>query len=160
MRSPLDTYRLPAKNSGGVFGAMRKFDVHTGIDLYCEHMDPVYAIERGRVLTVCPFTGPRAGSYWWHDTDAIVISGSSGIILYGELTTSLKPGDLVEEGQLIGLVKTVLKKDKGLPMTMLHLELYDHGYEVELGGDAGVVWQLGSERPAHLLDPTTLINKI
>jgi len=44
---PLNNYILPVDNSQGLFGAIRKHDIHTGIDLYCEKHDIVYAIEDG-----------------------------------------------------------------------------------------------------------------
>lgn len=34
MTSPLKRYKPP--HADGVFGAVRKYDIHTGIDLYCE----------------------------------------------------------------------------------------------------------------------------
>ncbi len=85
---------------------------------------------------------------------AIMIEGESGVILYGETyEPSLKVGDKVSEGQQIGNVKRVLKKDKGLPMTMLHIELYEHGYR----GD-GEVWI--SEKPMMLLNIEEILVKI
>lgn len=60
MTSPLKRYKPP--HAGGVFGAVRKYDIHTGIDLYCESGDHVYAIEDGIVVNVCHFTGPKVGS--------------------------------------------------------------------------------------------------
>jgi murein DD-endopeptidase MepM/ murein hydrolase activator NlpD len=58
MTSPLKRYKTP--HAGGVFGAVRKYDIHTGIDLYCELEDPVYAIEDGVVVNVCHFTGSKS----------------------------------------------------------------------------------------------------
>ena len=51
------------------------------------------------------------------------------------------------------IVKRVLKKDKGLPMTMLHIELYEHGYR----GD-GEVWI--TEKPMMLLNIEEILEKI
>jgi len=149
---PLNNYILPVDNSQGLFGAIRKHDIHTGIDLYCEKHDIVYAIEDGVVVNVCVFTGPGAGLPWWNDTKAVLIEGKSGVILYGELDTELMIGDLIKEGDMIGMILTVLKKDKGLPMNMLHLELYERGYR----GD-GEIWRIGEDKPKFLLDPTKLI---
>lgn len=61
MQFPIkDKFSLPT--SEGVFGAKRKFDMHTGIDLYCTEQTPVYAIEDGIVIGVENFTGPNADS--------------------------------------------------------------------------------------------------
>jgi hypothetical protein len=47
----------------------------------------------------------------------------------------------------------VLKKDKGLPMTMLHVELY------EKGAREAVIWGLGDNQPQTLLDPSKLFKR-
>ncbi len=155
MFPPLKNYILPSKSSQGWFGAERKFDIHTGIDLYCDEHKEVFCMEDGIVLKIIPFTGEKANSPWWNNTDAILIKGQSGIILYGEVSSFVKKDDIVREGDLIGKVLRVLKNDKGLPTTMLHLELYEHEYEGE-----GEVWELGKDKPKYLLDPIDLINKI
>lgn len=156
MKFPLKDYQLqiPKKPHQGGFGAVRKFDIHTGIDLYCCPDQEVYAMEDGEVIDIIPFTGINAGSPWWNDTIAVLIKGKSGIILYGEIESSLKRGDLVKEGDIVGKVKTVLKKNKGLPMTMLHIELYS-----SYSGDA-VIWELGESMPNGLLDPTPLLEQV
>lgn len=143
---------IPSGNHPGAFGTPRKHDVHTGIDLYCEDGDYVYAIEDGIVVNICDFTGPKANLPWWNDTRAILIEGKSGVILYGELSEEVSIGDTVSEGQLIGKIKRVLKINKGLPMDMLHLELYETGYR----GD-GEIWNLGEPKPNMLNDPSILL---
>jgi hypothetical protein len=94
---------------------------------------------------------------WWNNTKAIAINGKSGVINYGEVVPheNLKVGDKVKEGDLIGWVATVLKKDKGkVPsITMLHIELYS-----EYNGD-WCLWELDEEKPINLLDPTELLIK-
>ena len=137
----------------GRFGGKRKFDTHTGVDLYCEPGTPVYAMEDGVVVSVEYFTGTNAQSPWWHDTKAVTIEGVSGVILYGEVETSLKAGDRVSEGQEIAKVVQVLKNDKGLPMTMLHLELYKLGYK-----GSGEWWK--ETQPEDLLDVETILRKV
>ena len=129
----------------GTFGAQRRCDIHTGFDNYCNVNEPVFAIEKGKVINIPYFTGEKADSKWWNETKAILIEGHSGIILYGELDPLVKIDDFIEEGQLIGKVLTVLKEDKGLPMTMLHIELYKHGYR----GD-GEWWYTGQDKPKYL----------
>ena len=149
MTFPLQEYEWPGIE--GSFAAVRKHDIHTGIDLYCKPGSRVLAIESGIVVAVENFTGPKAGSPWWNDTQAVLVEGKSGVVCYGEIDTSLSVGDVVQEKSLIGEVITVLKKDKGKPMTMLHLELYEHGIT------ESVIWELESKKPKGLLDPTGLL---
>ncbi len=99
-------------------------------------------------MVIEEFTGARAGSPWWHDTFAVLVEGASGVVLYGELAPAVIVGAKVERGDLVGRVLTVLKRDKGLPMTMLHLELY------ERGARASVWWRHGEAQPAGLRDPS------
>lgn len=139
----------------GLFGASRKWDIHTGYDLYCDPGQLVVAMEDGVIVKIENFTGPSAEppTPWWNDTQAIMIEGATGVILYGEVKPldSIKVGDKVKAGKIIGKVITVLQKDKGLPMTMLHLEVYKPGTRET------VVWNLGESQPSTLLDPTMLL---
>lgn len=133
------------------FGAVRKYDVHTGIDLYVDAGTKVCAMEPGMVVAVCDFTGIAAESPWWLDTKAVMVEGASGVVLYGEIDTVLNKGDYVFEGDTIGHVLRVIKKDKGKPLAMLHLELYTPGTTEP------VWWKLEEKQPENLLDPTRLI---
>lgn len=145
MRSPLNKiYDLNDIPVQGRFGGIRKYDRHTGVDLYCAEGDPVYAFEDGKVLRICNFTGEIAGSPWWNDTKAVLIEGNSGVLLYGEMKP-IELGEEVKKGDLIGHVVRVLKKDKGLPTCMLHMECYEHGYQGE-----GEWWRLNEEKPIML----------
>ena len=137
----------------GMFGSVRKHDVHTGVDIYCENGRLVLAAEDGIVVAVENFTGPNAEdpSPWWNDTKAILVEGLSGVILYGEVDPCVHVGERVMQGQGIGRVVCVLKKDKGRPMAMLHFELY------HLGTRKSVWWRLGETKPRELLDPTELL---
>ncbi len=94
------------------------------------------------------------GTPWWNDTNFILLRGESGAILYGEITFNkdILNVEHVKEGDLLGWVKTVLKEDKGKPMTMLHIELYNENYI----GD-GVIWKLGEQKPEILRDITSLL---
>lgn len=152
MASPL---KIPLREPPlhGRFGVQRKHDIHTGIDLYAEEGTKIYAIESGQVISVVPFTGIPAESPWWLDTDAVMVEGPYGVILYGELSTDLKAGDFVFEGDIIGSVKRVLKKDKGKPVAMLHIECYTSGTKEP------VWWNIGEIQPSNLLDPTPLVEK-
>lgn len=134
----------------GSFAAVRKHDIHTGIDLYCSPGTEVYAVEAGKVALIGPFTGVSGNCPWWNDTWCVGVLGLSGFIVYGEIEPSVELGMEITEGQLIGKVLQVLKKDKGLPMSMLHLELYTRVMEP-------AVWELDKPIPEGLLDPTLLV---
>ena len=169
MLQPINiSYDISITPPHGRFGFPRKHDVHTGFDLYCSDGEPVYAMEDGIVTDVSHFTGEFTTPIpmpWWENTMAIAIEGKSGVILYGEIYEPiLKIGDKVVEGQIIANVKRVLRKDKGLPMSMLHIELYNHGYR----GDWSV-WNLENENteikvagkpPVDLLNIETILTKV
>ena len=142
--------RLPPPD--GRFGARRRYDVHTGIDLHCPEGSPVVAMEQGTVVAVPDFTGPEAGSPWWLQTRAIMVEGVSGVILYGEMTEAVRVGQTVLEGGLLGHVKRVLRNDKGRPTSMLHLEWHVQGTRLCADG-----WALDGEKPLSLLDPMGLL---
>lgn len=148
-------YNLPTGDDLGAFGVERKHDMHTGIDLYAEMGDSVYAIEEGEIVAIEWFTGPKVDMPWWNDTQAIAIRGKSGVINYGELIVNetLKVGMKVAEGDFLGCIFPVLRKDKGkVPsINMLHLELYS-----EYNGQ-WVMWELGRPKPENILDPTSLL---
>lgn len=152
-----DPRKLPVAGEAGAFGAIRTHDIHSGVDLYCELGDPVFAMEGGIVVAVEAFTGPHADSPWWNDTWAVLIEGASGVFCYGELVPSwwIVPGVNVVHGELIGNITPVLKKDKGVnPPNMLHLELYKPGTK------KSVWWRHGEEQPEELLDPTEILKNI
>ena len=146
-------YQIPTGEDFGAFGVTRKFDMHTGVDVYCNAGDECVAIEDGVVIAVEFFTGPSVDMPWWNDTQAVAIKGKSGIINYGEVRAYVKVGQEIKEGDFIGWVIPVLKVDKGkVPSTsMLHLELYS-----EYNGE-WVLWEVGAPQPSNLLDPTQLL---
>jgi murein DD-endopeptidase MepM/ murein hydrolase activator NlpD len=141
----------------GAFGVNRHLHVHTGVDLYAAYGTPVRAIESGKIIKIDWFTGPSINMPWWNDTRAVYIEGESGVFNYGEIQEyqNLKVGDTVKTGQFIGYVVTVLKKYKGRPMSMLHLELYDHGFT-----DTWREWKIGDPKPEHLQDPTLILTRM
>ena len=142
-------YEVPEGTHLGAFGSIRKHDIHTGVDLYCDHGDSVLAIEAGTVIAIEDFTGEKANSPWWNDTQAVLVKGKTGVFLYGEIHPVVKVGDSVLEGTLLGTVIPVLKKDKGkTPVTMLHMELYSHDCT------HSAIWNLDESMPAGLIDIT------
>lgn len=142
---------VPVGEHPGAFGVTRKNHIHEGVDLYCEPGTPVRAVEKGLVVWVGPFTGPGAGSPWWHDTQAVMVEGASGLVVYGEIDPAVTAGCQVGAGALIGRVKRVLRRDKGLPTSMLHIELRGRGKTESFE------WSLGTPRPEWLFDPTPFL---
>ncbi len=145
---------VPRSPHPGGFAVPRRYHVHEGVDLYCPVGTRVTAVEDGTVVAILDFTGSKAipPSPWWHDTQAVMVEGQSGVILYGEILTDLRIGNPIQAGDEIGRVIPVLKTDKGRPMSMLHLELHLPGTR-----DA-VEWVSGGPRPPSLLDPTELLD--
>jgi hypothetical protein len=145
---------IPVAEHVGAFGKVRKNHIHEGVDLYGQPGDVVHAMEAGVIVARRPFTGVAAGSPWWADTECVLIEGASGVLNYGEIKAheNIVPGAHVAAGEPIGVLVTVLLKDKGRPRTMLHLERYVAGTSVPL-----LEWSLNVEQPACLRDPTALL---
>ncbi len=139
---------LPLAPHPGSFGFERANHTHEGVDLYCIDLTPVHAVEDGEVVSIQRFTGSAIGSPWWEDTFCVMVEGESGVVLYGEVYNpqELLVGQTVFAGEYLSQVKRVLKKDKGRPMSMLHLELHQHGSR------SIPIWE--GEKPPYLLDPT------
>jgi phosphopantothenoylcysteine decarboxylase len=153
---------IPIGSHPGSFGAKRRKDVHTGVDLYCKDDSPVYAVEDGRVIGYERFTGELAGSPWWNDTDAILIEGASGVVCYGEIKKDFATphvGETVRRGCLVGRVSAVVREGRERPdvpghsRSMLHLELYKHGRTSVSSCWGG----LDEEMPDYMVDPTALL---
>lgn len=148
---------IPVLPHPGAFSCVRKNHIHEGIDLYCSENEEVVAMESGKIVSISIFTGKEVGSSWWNTTWSVMVEGTSGVINYGEIKPldDLKVGQEITEGQLIGNVIPVLKKDKGRPMNMLHLELYKSGTTKHISG-----WELNSNQPPNLLDPNILLQPL
>ncbi len=133
---PLKKYSgVPVQDHPGAFGVQRKYEIHTGVDLYTEDGEAVHAMETGIVVGIEPFTGAHDKSPWWNDTFCILIEGPSGVVCYGEVANicNLQIDQSVIRGEIIANVKRVLKDGKERPdipghsLSMLHLEKYPHG---------------------------------
>lgn len=148
LKCPPSVCEIPINPHPGSFAFKRRHHTHEGIDFYVKDGTRVYALEDGKVVGIENFTGPKAGSDWWHDTMALLVEGQTGVIVYGEIRVnkSIKLNQEIKKGQYLGIVKQVLKKDKGRPMSMLHLELHKHGTKK--------TYEWEGERPSSLLDPT------
>lgn len=139
----------------GLFAAIRKHDLHAGIDLYANIGEPVSSITTGIVVHIGQFTGAAVSSPWWNDTSCVVISDGLYDIVYGEIRPdNLHIGQSITMGDIIGHVQQVLKVDKGVtPTAMLHLECWKAGTYKD------VVWKTLNEQPDGLLNPVTLFNE-
>ena len=146
----LMTPKAMPTNPANMFGAVRKHHIHEGVDIASWSPDAVFAVEPGVVRRIDWFTGPQAGSPWWLPTKAVMVEGPTGLVVYGEISPrpELGIGVEVREGTCLGVTTRVLRKDKGLPTTMLHLELRAPGHTENFD------WQLGTPKPDWLLDPT------
>lgn len=145
---------IPEPPHPGAFGVVRKHHIHEGVDLYTPEGTPVWTVEEGLVVAVGVFTGPDAGSPWWHNTQYVMVEGRSGVVNYGEvMAADVRVGEILKPGSLVGHVKQVLRKDKGRPLSMLHIELYNHGV-IE-----PVEWEPRMSRPRILLDPTSFLKQ-
>lgn len=138
----------------GLFGVSRKYDTHTGLDLYCNPQTLVKCVSEGVVKEVIDFTGEKVGSPWWHDTQAVVIEIPNGTtMVYGELLPAVEPQQKVTVGQTLGWVKQVLMRDKGVnPPCMLHFELWESDYQ------SNYLWLLNQPAPKGLINPLKLFN--
>lgn len=142
---------LPTGRHPGAFGVERTHHIHEGVDLYCPTGTLVHAVEGGEVVEVAPFTGPSAGMPWWHDTQVALVEGPSGVVAYGEIAPTVTRGQRVQTGDPLGQVVQVLRKNKGRPVSMLHLELHTEGTRTCLE------WAPRAPRPPSLRDPTALL---
>lgn len=138
----------------GSFAAVRKHDIHCGVDIYLPEGTPVRFISSGVIVAVSQFTGEAVGTPWWNDTWAVyVYNAQEGTTqVYGELyPPDLCVGQGVESGALCGHVAKVLKVMKGRPMSMLHFEKY-FGLVKE-----SAEWLRGDPMPDKLMNPTKML---
>ena len=98
------SWDVPEAPHPGSYGAVRRHDRHTGVDIYVPEGTPVYALEDCRIISVSYFTGPNAKPPcpWWEETWAVtVINKSSTYLLYGELTPVVLEHDQRKAGNTI-----------------------------------------------------------
>ena len=104
------------------FGSDRGERAHAGIDLRSndDTYKDVYAMASGIVIGFSPsFTREGNGKYI---TQAIEIQSENGVVIrYCEISTSLRVGDKVVQGQQIG---KMARFNAGTNNVMLHLEIY------------------------------------
>ena len=147
---------IPIHPHVGAFGIKRRYDKHRGVDLYVPDGTQVFAVEDGEVMDIRHWTGVKANCDWWFDTESVAIEGVSGLVVYGEIIPDKKIhiGMKIVAGDLIGCVKRVLKKDKGRPTSMLHLELRKPGFfrNIDKNWDENL--------PNGIKDPTPYLKKL
>lgn len=149
---------IPSYYEPGSFGFQRKYEIHNGVDIYCQDGSKVFAVEDGEVVAIKQFTGKNLKMDWWLDTWAICIKGKSGVVCYGEMNQdfNFNVGDKVKQGDVIGTIKAVLPKEKirkdirNHNNAMLHIQLFkDYENDEQL-----LNWYPNKERNKMLLDPT------
>ncbi len=131
------------------FGARRTYSLHTGVDLYCNHLQPVASVEDGSVVGIRDFS-KRSKSPGNNRSRVILIEGASGVCVYGNVRERkrLKVGDRVKAGEIIGKVYQPNKKRRRKNECMLHFELYTKGTRKR------VTWSYNFPKPPQLLDPS------
>ena len=162
--SPLDNFSgIPTGNHLGSFAAVRKHDIHIGVDLYVDGNEPVMAVEDGVLVDIDTFTGASIGSSWWNETKAVVVKGASGYIVYGEIEPLISRSNycdnFIAKGQVIGKVIPVLPDHKKRPDILGHSNYMLHFEWLSRYPDTGSSkpfssWKIGNEKSDQLLDPT------
>ncbi len=113
---PVRAKILSVVGTGRGFGAYRTSTrLHAGIDYYVSNGagTPVYAMQSGTVIEYLPS--------FYYGTNSVAVQHADGSVArYCEISTSLRVGDKVTQGQQIATIKANTL-DGG---TMLHLELY------------------------------------
>lgn len=170
-----DSYNkeVPQQGMSGSFWENRGDRYHCGIDIFAPENSPVYAIQNGKVIDIGIFTSPETNDFW-NKTYYITIKTQQNInVKYAQLCdVSVRIGDFINAGQLIGKVALVIDKNKishNTPqyvremvtngqITSLHLEAYIAPIsEVKpyMGGNF-----LGEVKPYSLMDPTVFLNGV
>lgn len=134
------------------FGTSRNARTHAAIDISVGSGagTPVYAMADGVVMEYCPD--------FYYGTSSLGVRNTDGSVLrYCEITTPLRNGDTVTQGQAIGVLATNYY-DNGC---MLHLELYMGTREGGLTDKGNVQYDYVPSgaylRRGDLLDPTFLL---
>lgn len=165
--------RIPQKGEAGSFWEDRGDRYHCGVDLYAPENTEVVSVEDGIVVETGLMTSPEILPYW-NPTYYVIIEHDKGLFCkYGELARfTVKKGDEIEQGNLIGHVGMVLnskKIDGSCPLyiqklknknpSMLHLEVWEDEpvtvHKNYLGGN----W-FAEEMPENLRDPARYLGSL
>lgn len=149
---------LPMKPHPGAFGDVRARHIHEGIDIYAPPQTPVLAVEDGTIVGVTPLTGGETRNGYWHDMEAVLVMGKTGLVAYCEFKPldTLEPATEVKAGTELGHLyapdyayKNPNKPREDSTQThFLHLEL--HAPHAR----APVKWLVDAPLPPTLFDPT------
>ena len=152
----MESWTLPLKEDFKSITGSRKFAssrdsgkrAHAGIDFVAEAGTKVYAMTSGTVLQVYTF---------YETTKAVEVQNDDGSILrYCEISSDVKAGDKVKQGDVIG---TIMRATSGTEM--LHLELYrgDASGSLTQRNNKKYTYVDGDynfQRRSDLMDPTFL----
>lgn len=149
---------MPVAPHPGAFGDTRARHVHEGIDIYAPPLTPVLAVEDGMIVGVTPLSGSETRGGYWHDMEAVLVQGKSGVAVYCEITPlkSLEMAMPVKAGQQLGNIYPKGYKYKNENRTeedrdhelFLHLELHHPHTRMP------VKWLVNEAKPSTLFDPT------
>jgi len=158
--------KIPNKGANGSFWEDRGDRRHCGIDIYAPKNSNVISIENGKVMNIELFTSPNILSYWNLTKYVLIKCNDNLYFKYAELgDITVNVGQIINAGDPIGKVGTVLKKNKisnkspkyiqeikkNKNHSMLHFEVYNLvplKNKQYLGGN----W-FGDKKPKHLLNP-------
>lgn len=140
----------PVKPYRGIlnpFGAPREDGarIHAGVDVGAYPGDPIVAVTDGVVVRHVTGYGIGAG------LDAIAITHPEFDLLYGEIDVTVKPGDHVTAGDVIGRARK--NKDGN---TMLHIEAWERG----MSPAQFTRWMRGNPPPKGLLNVQKILDDI
>lgn len=146
---PAVSWSLPiGKYHPAGFGYSKSHNIHTGIDLYVPEGSTVHSVEDGTIIDIFKFTGPKTIYPQLLPTEAVVVNGATGLVLYGEVEVL----EGLQIGQLIGAGAKIANIICAVPdQPMLHLELHKHGSKIPC------LWKQGHPQPKSLLDPTSYL---
>jgi murein DD-endopeptidase MepM/ murein hydrolase activator NlpD len=167
------TREIPKNGVSGSFWEDRGDRHHCGIDIYAPEGSEVLAVESGYVIETGQFTSPKQHLYWNPTFYVILKTPQNFLVKYAELKEiSVRIGDYVDAGQLLGIIGCVIKKDdvtyedpyyiqeladKGT-LSMLHFEIYKApvtSVQPYLAGN-----YFGDRKPESLIDPKLYLNGV
>lgn len=165
--------QLPADGERGSFWEDRRDRHHAGVDMYAPSDSPVVAIEDGEVVDVSVFTSPQLIHYWFVTYSVMVRTQAGKIHRYAEMKdTTVKKGDLVKGGDVLGHVGKVLnvelinesspayvqKLKAAGDASMLHFEIHNR-FPCEIENYKGGNY-FQDAKPDYIDDPTEYLRSV
>jgi len=152
---------LPVPPHPGAFGDVRPRHIHEGVDIYAPPETPVLAVEDGTIVGVTPLVGAETRNAFWHDMEAVLVQGKSGLAVYCEITPlkTLEPAMQVKQGALLGHIykkgyknqNPHRKAEDSEHSFFLHLELHHPNIRMP------TKWLPDKPKPDTLFDPTPFL---